>query len=65
LNSPERRSFIETFALPMGLAMLALWVIGMVLIDGAPGWLHFFLTFGVFFVIWGIVVRNKVSARNK
>lgn len=50
---------METFALPMGLAMLALWALGMALIDGAPGWLHFFLTFGVFFVIWGIVVRDK------
>lgn len=49
---------MESFALPMGLAMLALWVFGMVLIDGAPGWLHFFLIFGVFFVIWGIVVRG-------
>lgn len=50
---------METFALPMGLAMLVLWVLGMVLIDGAPGWLHFFLTFGVFFVIWGIVVKDR------
>lgn len=39
--------------------MLILWVLGMVIIDGAPGWLHFFLTFGVFFLIWGIVARDR------
>lgn len=62
MNTPVGPSFIERFALLIGGAMLALWVLGMVLIDGAPGWLHFFLTFGVFFVIWGIVARDKGPA---
>jgi hypothetical protein len=63
MNSVEQPSFIERFALVIGSILLALWVIGMVLMDGAPGWLHFFLTFGVFFVIWGIVVRDRTVPR--
>ena len=63
MNSVEQPSFIERFALLIGSILLALWLIGMVLIDGAPGWLHFFLTFGVFFVIWGIVVRERTAPR--
>ena len=63
MNSVGQPSFVERFALLIGSILLALWVLGMVLIDGAPGWLHFFLTFGVFFVIWGIVVRDRSSPR--
>ena len=49
---------MERFALLSGLVMLAIWVLGMVMMNPAPGWLHFLLVFGVFMVIWGIVVRG-------
>ena len=58
MKSAARESTLESFTLPAGLVMLAVWVLGMVLMNPAPGWLHFFLVFGVFTVIWGIVVRG-------
>jgi len=42
--------------------MLLVWVVGLVLMNPAPGWLHFFLVFGVFMVMWGIVVRGDREA---
>ena len=44
--------------LPAGLVMLAIWVLGMVMMNPAPGWLHFLLIFGVFALIWGIVIKG-------
>lgn len=60
ITAKGRPSFGDRFAMPVGGVMLILWVLGMVIIDGAPGWLHFFLIFGVFFLIWGIVARDRV-----
>ena len=39
-----------------GVAMLIIWAIG-VWFDGS-GWLHLLLTFGVFVIIWRVVVRG-------
>lgn len=58
MKSAERESTLERYGLLSGLVMLAIWLIGMVLMNPAPGWLHFFLIFGVFMVIYGIVVRG-------
>lgn len=44
--------------LVVGIAMLAVWAVGTFVINDAPGWLHLLLTFGVFLVIWRIVVRG-------
>ena len=41
----------------VGLAMLVIWGIGALVYDG-PGWVHLFLTLGVFIIIWRIVVRG-------
>ena len=41
-----------------GIAMLAVWAVGTFVINDAPGWLHLLLTFGVFLVIWRVVVRG-------
>ena len=41
----------------VGLVMLVVWAIGALVYDG-PGWIHLFLTLGVFIVIWRIVVRG-------
>ena len=56
------QSTLERLMLPAGLVMLAIWVLGMVMMNPAPGWLHFFLIFGVFALIWGIVVRGESIA---
>jgi len=46
------------------LAMLVVWAIGTFFFD-APGWLHALLTFGVFLLIWRIVVRGNARAANR
>jgi len=43
-------------------AMLVLWAVG-TFAFGAPGWLNFLLTLGVFLGIWRIVVRGTPSVR--
>ena len=62
MKSAAPQSPLETFTLPAGLVMLAIWVLGMVMMNPAPGWLHFFLILGVFAMIWGIVVRGDRQA---
>ncbi|MGQ0538677.1 MAG: lmo0937 family membrane protein [Gemmatimonadaceae bacterium] len=42
------------------IAMLVVWALGTFLYD-APGWLHLLLSFGVFLLIWRIVVRGSTA----
>lgn len=41
----------------IGIALIVIWAIGALAFEG-PGWIHLLLTFGVFVVIWRIVVRG-------
>ncbi|HJU73286.1 MAG TPA: DUF5670 family protein [Gemmatimonadaceae bacterium] len=41
----------------IAIVMLVVWAAGTFFTE-APGWLHLLLTFGVFLLIWRIVVRN-------
>ena len=41
------------------LAMLVVWAAGTFVFGPAPGWLHALLTFGVFLLVWRIVVRGS------
>ncbi|MGH7696628.1 MAG: hypothetical protein ACRENH_16695 [Gemmatimonadaceae bacterium] len=45
----------------IAVAMLVVWAAG-TFFSEAPGWLHLLLTFGVFLLIWRIVVRNNAPA---
>ena len=63
VKSDARAGTLENVAFPSGIAMLLVWLVGMVLMNPAPGWLHFFLIFGVFMVMWGIVVRGDRGDR--
>lgn len=56
-------SLVESLAIPTGIVMLVLWAIGTFALSG-PGWLHLFLTLGVFLVIWGIVARGDPKGRS-
>ena len=38
--------------------MLLGWTIGMAVTERAPGWMHVFLTLGVFLLILGIVLSD-------
>lgn len=49
-------TFLREFAIPLAITMLALWAVATWL--EAPGWVHVFLTLGVFLLIYGIVVRG-------
>ncbi|MEJ7810055.1 MAG: hypothetical protein WKG32_06495 [Gemmatimonadaceae bacterium] len=59
--APSIARRIEPIAVPLGLGMLVVWAVGTFAFPG-PGWLHFFLSLGVFFVIWGIVARVAPAA---
>jgi hypothetical protein len=48
----------------IAIAMLLVWAFGTFFYD-APGWLHLLLTFGVFLLIWRIVVRSDASAKRR
>jgi hypothetical protein len=42
--------------------MLVGWAVWTFAFDPAPGWVHFFLTLGVFLLIWAIVARDETRA---
>ena len=48
---------IVALAIPLGVLMLVFWTASVLLFE-TPGWVHLFLTLGVFFLIWGIVRRG-------
>ncbi len=48
----------------IAIAMLLVWAAGTFFSD-APGWLHLLLTFGVFLLIWRIVVRSAAPGKGR
>lgn len=54
---PPPSRFATAFALPTGIVLLVIWIIGLLTTE-LPGWFHIFLTAGVFLIIWGIVARG-------
>jgi len=48
----------------IAIAMLAVWAVGTFFYE-APGWLHLLLTFGVFLLIWRIVVRGNAPGKGR
>ena len=44
--------------LGVGVLMLLGWTTGMLMMARAPGWLHLFLTLGVFLTVLGIVLGD-------
>jgi hypothetical protein len=48
----------------IAIAMLLVWAAG-TFFSEAPGWLHLLLTFGVFLLIWRIVVRSKAPSKGR
>ena len=62
-GSRESPRAIDGLAIPIGLIMLVVWAVATFAFSG-PGWVHLFLTLGVFFVIWGIVARGSPRPRS-
>ena len=56
-RSDRPRGGIAALAIPVGVLMLVFWFVSILTIE-TPGWMHLFLTLGVFLVIWGIVRRG-------
>ena len=56
-----QKPFLETAAVPVAIVMLVLWAF-VTFVLGGPGWIHLFLTLGVFLLIWGIVARGTSNA---
>jgi len=52
-----KRSLFGDIGVLGAIAMLVLWGVGAFVLD-APGWIHLFLTLGVFLLMWRIVVRG-------
>jgi hypothetical protein len=48
----------------LAIAMLLVWG-GLTFLTEAPGWVHLLLTFGVFLIIWRIVVRGTPDGPRK
>jgi hypothetical protein len=48
----------------IAIAMLLVWAAG-TFFSEAPGWLHLLLTFGVFLLIWRIVVRGNAPSKRR
>ncbi len=48
----------------IAIALLAVWAVGTFFYE-APGWLHLLLTFGVFLLIWRIVVRSSAPTKGR
>jgi hypothetical protein len=53
----RREGFVASYGIPLGVVLLVLWALATFAWEG-PGWVHLFLTLGVFLVIWGIVARG-------
>ena len=49
---------VKQAAFPLGILMLVGWAVWTFAFDPAPGWVHLFLTLGVFLVIWAIVAKG-------
>lgn len=45
----------------IGLIMLVVWAVFVFIVNNAPGFVHLFLTLGLFIVIWRIVARVKLA----
>ena len=58
-EAPKR--LLYTLAFPLAAAMLVFWAI-MTFAFSGPGWVHLFLTLGVFLLIWRIVAGGTEEA---
>ena len=52
---------VKLAALPLAIIMLIGWAVWTFAFPPAPGWVHLFLTLGVFLLVWAIVARDTVA----
>lgn len=57
MTTAGKKGFVYVAAYPAAIIMLVFWAV-MTFAFSGPGWVHLFLSLGVFIVIWRIVVRG-------
>jgi hypothetical protein len=57
LTAIHRTSQLD-FGIIVGVIMLVIWAAFVFIVNNAPGFIHLFLTVGLFLVIWRIVARG-------
>ena len=57
----ESASPLKRAAFPAAILMLVGWAVWTFAFAPAPGWVHLFLTVGVFLLIWAIVARDDLT----
>lgn len=58
-------STLKQAAFPVSILMLVGWAVWTFAFDPAPGWVHLFLTLGVFLLVWAIVARGDARSGEK
>jgi uncharacterized membrane protein len=61
-NAASSKKAYHAALIPVAIVMLVFWAI-MTFAFGGPGWVHFFLSLGVFLLIWGVVERGAGTRR--
>lgn len=59
--SSAKRSY-RAVMIPVAIIMLVFWAVVTFAFNG-PGWVHLFLSLGVFLLIWGITERGSGTQR--
>lgn len=58
MNAPLPKRSFRAAIIPVAILMLIFWGV-MTFALGGPGWVHIFLSLGVFLLIWGVTVRGS------
>ena len=61
MTTVEKKRLLYVAAYPVAIAMLVFWAV-MVFAFSAPGWVHLFLSLGLFILIWRIVAGGTWDA---
>jgi uncharacterized membrane protein len=62
-NAASSKKAYHAALIPVAILMLVFWAI-MTFAFGGPGWGLFFLSLGVFLLIWGVVERGGARRRS-
>lgn len=61
MPTTQRKRFVYIIAYPLAAVMLIFWAVMTFAFDG-PGWIHLFLSLGLFILIWRIVAGGTEDA---
>ena len=64
MNADGFKRVMFTIAYPLAIAMLIVWAVVTFAFSG-PGWIHLFLSLGVFLLIWRVVAGGTAEAWRK